>query len=540
MQHPDHWTVGPDGLRRGLQPRPVPITPNTIPALIAQLSGDEPLLIDRDGTLSRDAVRQLVETAAAALVDAGIRVGDRVAASAASGNPLIIAFLAVQRIGAIWVGLNTSMTGDELRAILADCGARLMLADDAVADRLTDGPAPGPEMIWRFASDWPARLAAAAGKRAPDYSPDPLAPAAIAYTSGTTGLPKGAVHTNHSIMTFVWGGLTSGLGGHWMPGLRRSVTIPLTILNGMNFGPLTAMAGGGAYVSMDRIDSLGVAEWIERARIEMLGSTPTTIVDIVTRPEMAGIDLSSLRFAFTGGAAGSATLRTAFRDRVGSELCEVYGMTESQSGVTSSTVDCPPEPGGVGRALPHIELRALDAAGQVLPPGETGELCLRAVGQGPWAGVYTGFLGYWNKPEETEKTFAGGWLHTGDMGTVDAAGNVAIVGRKKDMIIRGGANIYPAEVERVLAGHPDVLEAVIAGLPDDRLGEIVAAWVRPRPTAADGQALVTALDGLCREKLSRYKVPVRWFVVDDFPRNAMNKVLKDRLPGMTGQEILPA
>ena len=530
------WTIGPDGLRQGLTAPPVPASPATIPGLIAALEGDDPLLIDRAGTLGRARVRQLAEAGAAALLAAGIRPGDRVAASAASGNPLILAFLAVQRMGAVWVGLNASMTSDELRAVLADCGARLLIADDAVADRLADGPCP--EMIWRIGTDWADRLLAGEGQPVPPHAPDPQAPAAIAYTSGTTGLPKGAVHTNHSILTFVWGGLQSGLGGHWTPGLRRSVTIPLTILNGMNFGPLTAMAGGGAYVAMDRVDAPGVAEWIERGRIEMLGSTPTTILDIVTRPEMARFDLSSLRFAFTGGAAGSATLREAFRARVGSELCEVYGMTESPSGVTSSTVDRPPEPGGVGRALPHIDLRALDAEGHVLPPGETGELCLRAVQDGPWAGVYTGFLGYWNKPEETARTFAGGWLHTGDMGTVDAAGNVAIVGRKKDMIIRGGANIYPAEVERVLASHPAVLESVVAGLPDARLGEVVAVWLRPA-AGADDAALVADLHRLCQQKLSRYKVPARWFLTADFPRNAMNKVLKDRLPGLPAREVSP-
>lgn len=530
------WTIGPDGLRQGMAAAPIPVGARTIPALLAGLAGEAPLLVDREGTLSRAEVRAQAEAGAAALQAAGIRRGDRVAAAAGTGNALILAFLAVQRIGAVWVGLNASLTGPEMRAILDDCGARLMLASDAVADKL--GDLPEVEMLWRFGSEWEARVVATAGQMVPDYAPGPFDPAAIAYTSGTTGQPKGAVHTNHSIMTFVQGGLASGLGGHWTPGLRRGITIPLTILNGMNFGPLTAMADGGVCVAMDRVDSLGVAEWIERAGIEMLGSTPTTILDIVTRPEMAALDLSSLRFAFTGGAAGSAALREAFRARVGSELCEVYGMTESPSGVTSSTADRAPEPGGVGRALPHIELRALDAAGTVLPAGEAGELCLRAVQDGPWAGVYTGFLGYWNRPDETEKTFAGGWLHTGDMGTVDALGNVAIVGRKKDMIIRGGANVYPAEIERVLAGHPAVLEAVVAGLPDARLGETVAAWLRLRAGAPAPAALVLELDALCRDQLSRYKVPVSWFTLDDFPRNAMNKVQKDRLSGL-GTPVTP-
>lgn len=526
-----------NGMRAGLTPAPIPRQPATIPALIAALEGESEILLDASGSLSRVQLKALAEAGAVALAENGIKPGDRVAASAGNSSALIAAFLSVQRIGAIWVGINTNLAPPEMTAILADCGARIMLADAAVAERIA-GAAATLDTVWTM-EDWALRRDACLARQAAPHAPDPLAPAAIAYTSGTTGLPKGAVHTNHSIMGFVWGGLSSGQGGHWAPGLRRSVTIPLTILNAINFGPLTAMAGGGSYVVMDRIDSAGVAGWIERAGIEMLGSTPTTIIDLVTRPELQAMDLSSLKFAFTGGAAGSPALRDAFRARFGSELCEVYGMTEAPSGVTGSTAAEPPKPGGVGRALPHIEVAALDDEGRVLPAGEAGELCLRAVPSGDWAGVFTGFLGYWGKPEETARTFAHGWLHTGDMGVVDEGGNVAIVGRKKDMILRGGANIYPAEIERVLAADPDVLEAVVSGLPDARLGAIPAAWVRVKPGVEAGADLVQRLHAACAGNLARYKVPARWFIVEDFPRNAMNKVLKDQLADLPATEHQP-
>lgn len=533
------WSVDMSGLRQNLAPAPVPAQPATIPGLIAALEGDDVILLDAAGTLNRSELREVVEAGAAALTAHGIRPGDRVAASAGNSSALIAAFLSVQRIGAIWVGINTNLAPPEMVAILADCGARLLLSSETVAEKLPQVTPPMPETIWLLTGEWQAKLEACRGQKPAPFAPDPMAPAAIAYTSGTTGAPKGAVHTNHSIMSFVWGGLSSGQGGYWSPGLRRTVTIPLTILNAINYGPLVAMAGGGSYVSMDRIDSAGVAAWIERAGIEMLGTTPTTIIDLVNRADLAAMDLSSLKFAFTGGAAGSPELREAFHERFGSELCEVYGMTEAPSGVTGSTANQPPKPGGVGRPLPHIEVAVLDEAGKVLVPGEEGELCLRAVQEGPWAGVYTGFLGYWGKPEETRKAFAHGWLHTGDMGVLDNDGSVSIVGRKKDLILRGGANIYPAEIERVLAADSDILEAVAVGLPDDRLGSIVAVWLRLKPGASPDTALVKRLYNACRQNLARYKVPERWFTIDEFPRNAMNKVLKDRLPGLEATEFYP-
>lgn len=533
------WQLDDLGLRRLEDVPEVPAGLTTIPALIETLTGDEAFLIDRQGTLSGVQLKCAVESGAAALAAAGVRKGDRVAASSVNCNALITAFLAVQRIGAIWVGVGTALAGPEASEIMRDCDAAYLLASDKVADAWSNLNVPSLRTVWRLESDWARMLEDHDGEVPPSYRPDPHAPAAIAYTSGTTGTPKGAVHTNHSIMTFVQGGLASGRGGHWTPGLRRSVTIPLTILNGMCFGPLTAIAGGDSYVSLDRIDAEGVAQWIANASIEMLGSTPTTILDIFTRPDLAGIDLSSLRYAFTGGAAGSPNLRDMFRKRTGSELCEEYGMTESPAGVTGSTASEPPEPGGVGRAYPHIEIAALSEEGDILPPGAEGELCLRASQTGPWAGVYTGMKGYWGKPELTHEAFRFGWMHTGDMGKVDASGNVAIVGRKKDLIIRGGANIYPAEIERVVVGDPDVVEAVAAPIPDDRLGEIVGMYLRLRPEVEPSEALVGRICAHTQQNLAKYKVPARWFVVEDFPRNAMNKVMKRDLAEYPSREFTP-
>ena len=228
-----------------------------------------------------------------------------------------------------------------------------MLPGDAVADWLADGPAPGLPGLRRphdsgFRTTGPIRW---------PRRPSPLPAAPPACRKDWPAERGGEDQPFHHDLRL--GRADVGPGGHWTPGLPRGVEIPPTILNGMNVCTPPAMAGGVTYVSMDRI--------------EMLGPTPTTVVGIVMSPEMADIDLSSLILAVTGGAAGSASLRSAGHDRIGSELCEGHAMTGSPSGAASSTPDRPPEPGGVGRAPSHIALHARDAAGQLLPPGETGE-----------------------------------------------------------------------------------------------------------------------------------------------------------------------
>lgn len=521
--------IGDDGLLRGLDPKPIPYGLPTIAALIDDLSGDAPALVDAGAMLTYGELAYSVRAASAALQAIGLQQGDRIAASCTNHNALIIAFLASQRLGLIWVGVNRVLATPEKCMQLVDCGARMLLADAQTAEEVAAERhrLPALERIFTTGVDpdagWPAMIAAHRGKDAERPPIDRLAPAAISYTSGTTGLPKGAVHTQHSIMTFVNAGVYSGRGGVWELGLRRSVSIALTILNGMTNGPLAALASGGCFVSMDRTDAAGIAEWIERAGIEVLCCTPPTVRDILTKPELQDRCITSLRFVMAGGAAGAAELRALFKARIGSEMIDEYGLTEAPSGVAGSRFDALPPKGTVGWLYPHIEVAALDGHAHPLPEGAVGEIGIRAQQAGAWAGVFTGMIGYWHKPAETEATLRRGWLCTGDLGLVDANGQLSIVGRIKELIIRGGANIYPGEIERVLRAIDEVEDAVVMGMPDQRLGEIVCGFVKLRAPANAEDGLADRLAIACERELARFKVPERWFVVDDIPRNAMNK-----------------
>lgn len=539
-------TIAEDGLVYGQQPAPIPSGPATVARILDGCDPDAVALIDAAGELTYGALQERVGAAAAALTRLGLRQGDRIAACCANHSAMIVAFLASQRLGLIWNGVNRVLADAEKIAQLADAEAQVLIADPQIAASMTalrnDLPmlreilTTGPDESLQ----WPALIASHRGQHAPTPDIDPHAPAALSYTSGTTGVPKGAVHTQHGIMTFINGVLASGRGGIWEPGLRRSVTIALTILNGMTYGPLAALASGGSFVSMDRIDSTGVAEWVARTRIQALCCTPPTVHDFLFKESLRDCDLSSLAYVLAGGAAGSAELGAPFRARFGSELINEYGMTEAPSGVAGSRFDQLPPDGCVGRPYPHLEIRALDEDAQPLPVGTSGEIGIRAVQTGPWANVFTGMRGYWKQPQETAAAFRNGWLCTGDIGVIDDGGNLAIVGRKKELIIRGGANVYPAEIERVLRLQPGIADAVVLGKPDRRLGEVVAAYLQLDPGLAATPELVRTLTAACAAQLARYKIPERWLFIDEIPRNAMSKPDRKLLQSLPANELAPA
>lgn len=525
--------IDANGLRSGLMPRPMPLGPPSIAALLDDLgTRDGIALIDRDGAISYHALAIAVDAAAAGLQARGVGVGSVVAASCANHNELIIAFLATQRIGAIWIGINRALAPPEKRALLADSRAMLFLATADIAAEVDAAAAEAPlatMTIGGGASDFAAMIASHNGKRPASTPRDAHRPAIIGYTSGTTGIPKGVVHSQHGMLCYINACLHSDQGGQWQFGLRRSLNIALTIMNGMIYGPLVALTSGGTFVTMDRSDAEGVGEWIDRHGIEVLNCPPTTIRDLLLAPDLQRFSLASLKAVAAGGSVIEDSLSEAFRARFGFELIADYGITESPSGMASSRVDRPRKTGYVGPAHPHLAIAILDEEGRPLAPDTVGELCAGPRREGPWAGVYTAMLGYWHKPEETRAAFHGAWLRTGDMARMDADGDIAIIGRKKEMILRGGANIYPAEIERVLNAHASILEAVVMGVPDARLGQIVAAYIQLQPGTPIDAGLRPALQDYCRSQLARYKVPEQWIVIDEIPRNAMRKPQKTLL-----------
>ena len=494
------------------------------------------------GRYRRYTYRQLddaINAAAAALSGLGVAAGTRVAASAANHPDIVIAFFAAQRLGAIWVGISRPLAGPEKAFLLKDSGVTVFLADASAREQVEAQRADLPELAHLIDMEpgeapnaWLTMVEAHAGAARPQVAIDPHAPAAIAYTSGTTGFPKGAVHSQHNMMV-VAAMIHAGLrGAHWRPDLRRGVTLGLTVLNLMILEPITALSGGGTCICMDRGDALGIAEWVRRERVETFTSAPATVFDLLTRPDIDGSDLDSLEFANAGGANVPDELRALYAERYGRPLSTGYGLTEAPTAVTGTRPDRPFVPGSCGRPYAHLDIAILDDGDNEAPEGEVGEICIRAAQDGDWQGVYTPMLGYWNRPDETASALRGGWLHTGDLGVKSADGDIFIRDRLKELIIRGGANVYPAEVERVLVADPRIRDVAVVGKPDPRLGEVVAAFVELASDIAPSPALEEELRASCLAQLAKYKVPEVWHFMPDMPRNAMNKIIKAQLRQM--------
>lgn len=492
---------------------------------------DAEALVGRFRRYSYRELNDAINAAAAALAALGVAAGDRVAAGAANHPDIVIAFFAAQRLGAIWVGVNRPLAGPEKLFQLQDSGAKVFLADAAAQEQIAPHRAELPELEHLIDMEpgprngWLDLIEAHAGAGPPTVVIDPHAPAAIAYTSGTTGLPKGAIHSQHNMMVVAATTLLGVRGRHQEPPLRRGVTLALTILNLMLMEAVVALAGGGAVICMDRADAVGIAEWVAKERIETFTSAPATVFDLLTKPEIDPTGLVSLKFAMAGGANVPDELRKLYRERFGQPLLGGYGLTEAPTAVAFTSPTWVLPAGSCGRAFEHLKVRILDGDGLELPPGENGEICVRATDVGPWANVYTTMLGYWRRPEETAAALKGGWLHTGDIGAINADGDIFIKDRLKELIIRGGANIYPAEVERVLVTHAKVRDVAVVGKPDPRLGEVVAACIELADGATPSPGLEAELRELCLSKLARYKAPEVW-IFGRLPRNVMGKVVK--------------
>jgi len=493
---------------------------------------DREALVGRHGRFSYGQLDAAANRAAAALADLGVGVGDRVAACLPNDVDIVVAFLASLRLGAVWVGVNRPLAGPEKAYLLRDCGAGVYLASPEMVREIERERGSLPDLAHLVEADPASDGAAWAGLCAATGSPgrpeaasrvDPFDPAAIAYTSGTTGYPKGAVHSHHNVLL---PGAVSAATGLYGPDLRQGVVLPLTILNLVVLGPLTAFQVGSACVAIDRIDAPGLAEWVREERVGHFAAVPTIIHDLMTHPDVAPDDLASLESPLVGGADCPEEFRDLYRERFGGEVSIGYGMTEAPTAVTSADGTPSAKPGLCGKALPQTEIRILDENDRELGAGELGEICVGASREGAWAGVYTPMLGYWNRPDATREALRGGLYHTGDIGFVEADGTLYIRGRRNELILRGGANVYPAEVERVLGAHPAVEAVAVFGLPDERLGERVVAVVqRSLGAAADEAELI----GHVRSELARYKTPEQICFVDDMPRNAMNKIVKRNL-----------
>jgi acyl-CoA synthetase (AMP-forming)/AMP-acid ligase II len=487
----------------------VPVAlPRTIADVFAPVVAADPdreALVTRSGRWSYAELDRLCDRAAHALVALGVRPGDRVAGGLPNDLDVILAFHGAMRLGAVWVGINRALAPPEKQFLLDDSGTSLLLCDAATAEQVTGG---GIRVlaVEDGLGEWRDALTAA-----PDdpfeRDLDPLAPAGIAYTSGTTGYPKGATHSQHNLLV---PGAMLGASRGWGPSLRKGDFLALTILNMQVLTTLTTAQAGGCAVVFDRNDPVGVAEWIREERVTVWNGPPALIHSLAFDDAVVPGDLATLDEVWNGGGDCPEPVRTAFEEKFGKPVLMTYGLSEAPTVVTIDDPDGTHAVGGSGRPLPHLGIQVIDD-----------ELCVAPMSTGEYAGVYRPMLGYWNRDDATAETLRDGVLHTGDLGFVDDDGFLHVRDRKSLVIIRGGGNVYPAEIERVLHERPEVEACAVVGLPDERLGERVAVAVQLREGATVTE---DELRAHCLANLAKYKVPERWLFVDGFPRNTMGKI----------------
>src|SRR3954453_23921351 len=457
---------------------------------------------------------------ARALQQRGLGIGDRLAVLALNGMEAWESYLAGVRLGAIVVPVNFRLVADEVAYVLADSGATALVVDAALAGVAAKAreQAPAVATVLVIGEEFEAALDAA-GDEPLDVVVDEGEPAFIMYTSGTTGRPKGAVLTHHNLLMHVFIQITH-LG--WNPEDRVAVPgAPLFHIAGLA-GGLPPLLVGGTNVNLrsGAFDPVETLDLIEREKVSSIFLVPAMWAAVVAVPGIADRDLSHLHRISWGAAPASTTLlRTLIDTFPQAEVVTAFGQTEC-SPVTCFLrgEDSIRKIGSVGTPMLNVEVRVVDESMNDVPRGEVGEIVYRS----PMV-----MKEYWNKPEATAEAFAGGWFHSGDLVRQDDDGYYYVVDRKKDMIISGGENIYGAEAEDVLAGHPKVGEGSLIGIADAKYGEAPLAVISPRdPSDPPTPEELTAF---CRERLARYKNPKHFSIGGPLPRNPSGKILKTEL-----------
>ncbi|MEV0594702.1 FadD3 family acyl-CoA ligase [Nonomuraea cavernae] len=519
----------------------------TIPGVLARAAREFPgteAVVDGASRLTYGRLLDRVREAARGFLALGARPGDRVAIWAPNGLPWIITALGAMSVGAVVVPINTRYKGEEARWLLGRSRARFLFVEDGFLGNsylamlglpsaegngaaglpdlsavvtYDDGARPG-------ATSWADFVAGAAGipeeeavARAAAVRPDDVAD--ILFTSGTTGRPKGVMCTHRqNVRTYLAWSERNGL--HHAD--RYLIVNPLFHTFGFKAGVFACVLRAATMVLQPVFEAGETMRLIEAERITVLPGAPTIYITMLDAPERDRYDLSSLRLAVTGAAVVPVALVQRMRAELFPEVITAYGLTEASGTVTACSLDDDDETvaGSAGRAIEGVEVRVADAAGEPVPTGADGEVLVRG---------HNVMLGYLDDEEATAATVRDGWLVTGDRGRLDDRGNLTITGRSKDMYVVGGFNVYPAEVEQVLAAAEGVAEAAVVGVPDARMGEVGRAYVAARPGA---DLAPDALIAYCRDRLANFKVPREVVLVDRLPRNAAGKIDKAGLPAL--------
>lgn len=465
-----------------------------------------------------------VNRLARALFDRGLRKGDRLVLLAGNSDAFVIALYAGLRLGAIVVPVNPRSAPPEIDHFVTDSQARLLLFDPELVDnalawqQLTQSPDEISLLALGEAGGFDDALASSAGQSAKPVEVEVAEDddAVIIYTSGTTGRPKGALFDQHRIL---WVGINTALGLGLREGERMLHAAPLYHSASLNMLVFGGMMYGATHVILPGFDPETVLEAIERERPTFFLGVPTMYTLLLRSPSMATRDLSSLRVCLYGAAPMPATTAEALVEALpGATIIQACGQTETgPGGILLQHDEVLAKPSASGRsALANTEVRVVDLDGDDVAPGGVGEMIMRGE---------TMMKGYWGNPEATADTVRDGWVHTGDLANVDEDGYITIVDRLKDLIITGGRNVYSAEVENALSGHPGVGDIAVVGRPDENYGENVVAIVTPREGAT---ITLEDLREYGTKYLSSYKLP-RELIIDEIPRNPSGKILKHRI-----------
>jgi long-chain acyl-CoA synthetase len=471
----------------------------SLPDRRADLDPNGPAVSDGTRSLTNAGLLERVRAARRHLDELGVGAGDVVAIKLRNRVEFVVLLFACWRLGATVTPVNPSLTDAEVMRQLDASGARLLIAEDGVS-------APGAIATLAVGNLY----AKGPGWDGPPLV-DPSTLALLIFTSGTTGEPKGVMldHANLDAM--------AEMGRQALDiaqADRCLLILPLFHVNGIVVSVLMPLLAGASVVIAERFDPHTFFDTVQHHRPTFFSAVPTIYAMLAVLSEDVRPDTSSVRFGICGAAPASAELLERFEARYGFPLIEGYGLSEATCASTINPVTGERRTGTVGIAFPGQQIRIVDANGGDVATGVDGEVTIA----GP--NVMRGYLG---RADETARVVIDGWLHTGDIGHLDTDGYLTLVGRSKDMIIRGGENIYPKEIEDVLTSDPTVLEAAVVGVPDDKWGETVVAYVQPRP----GRTInPEALQALCARNLASYKRPTSITVMDAIPKNAVGKTDK--------------
>jgi long-chain acyl-CoA synthetase len=467
-----------------------------------------------DAELSYRALDSASARLASLLRGRGIEPGDRVGVMLPNVPEFVMAYYGALRAGAVVVPFNILLKDREVAYFSGDAEVKLLLAWHACAETADAGARQaGTECLFITPGEFGRLLAGfdaepGATERRPDDT------AVIFYTSGTTGQPKGAELTNDNLLR------NAAAVVELYPLSEEDVTLgglPLFHSFGQTASLNATLHAGGCLTLIQRFEPGLAMRTIDRDHVTVFQGVPTMFSALLNHPERQSFDLSSLRICVSGGAAIPVEVLRGFERATGCKVLEGYGLSETSPVASSNYPDRERKPGSIGNPLPGVEMRVVDEQDRELDPGDVGEIVIRG---------YNVMKGYWGRPEATAEAIREGWFHSGDLGRVDGDGYFFIVDRKKDMIIRGGYNVYPREIEEVLYEHPAVREAAVVGIPHPELGEEVGAAI----ALQEGRSLEPEeLRDFVSDRVAAYKYPRRIWVVDELPVGPTGKILKRKI-----------